>query len=213
MTTHRPSQRRPCAWPWCCATVAGWYYHVLALDLRRSGGPERCYLLARRLESAFTDLQTALRREQAFARDVSHELRTPLTLMRTTGSPSRRLLHERRAISPRPPYAGRIQLTEKAVNIVVSLLLLLAACLPAVALAQVHTLQHKDVKRRYIVYAPPAWHSAPQRALPVVFKFHGGGHTWPGADAFNVGLPIGKTSPSIDANEVMWAFFSRHRAS
>ena len=38
----------------------------------------------------------------------------------------------------------------------------------------------------------------------------GGGHTWPGADAFNVGLPIGNTSRSIDANEVMWKFFGRH---
>ena len=38
-----------------------------------------------------------------------------------------------------------------------------------------------------------------------------GGHTWPGADAFNVGLPIGKTTRAIDANEVMWEFFSRHR--
>ncbi|QKY04286.1 hypothetical protein G3257_19840 [Janthinobacterium lividum] len=38
-----------------------------------------------------------------------------------------------------------------------------------------------------------------------------GGHTWPGADAFNVGLPIGKTTRAIDANEVMWEFFSQHR--
>ena len=38
-----------------------------------------------------------------------------------------------------------------------------------------------------------------------------GGHTWPGADAFNVGLPIGKTTRAIDANEVIWEFFSRHR--
>lgn len=38
-----------------------------------------------------------------------------------------------------------------------------------------------------------------------------GGHTWPGADAFNIGLPIGKTTRAIDANEVMWKFFSRHR--
>ncbi|MGX9781800.1 extracellular catalytic domain type 1 short-chain-length polyhydroxyalkanoate depolymerase [Janthinobacterium lividum] len=37
-----------------------------------------------------------------------------------------------------------------------------------------------------------------------------GGHTWPGADAFNIGLPIGKTTRAIDANEVMWDFFSRH---
>jgi polyhydroxybutyrate depolymerase len=38
-----------------------------------------------------------------------------------------------------------------------------------------------------------------------------GGHTWPGADAFNVGLPIGKTSRDIDANELMWEFFGKHQ--
>lgn len=38
-----------------------------------------------------------------------------------------------------------------------------------------------------------------------------GGHTWPGADPFNVGLPIGKTTRDIDANEVMWEFFGKHR--
>ncbi|MES2759371.1 MAG: PHB depolymerase family esterase [Pseudomonadota bacterium] len=38
-----------------------------------------------------------------------------------------------------------------------------------------------------------------------------GGHTWPGADAFNVGLPIGKTSRDIDANEVIWQFLSKHQ--
>jgi len=38
-----------------------------------------------------------------------------------------------------------------------------------------------------------------------------GGHTWPGADPFNVGLPIGRTTRDIDANEAIWAFFARHR--
>ncbi|MUI13513.1 hypothetical protein GJV26_13730 [Massilia dura] len=38
-----------------------------------------------------------------------------------------------------------------------------------------------------------------------------GGHTWPGADPFNVGLPIGKTTRDIDANDVIWQFFDRHR--
>jgi len=39
-----------------------------------------------------------------------------------------------------------------------------------------------------------------------------GGHTWPGTDPFNVGLPIGKTTRDIDANEAIWTFFSRqHR--
>ncbi|MBQ5948715.1 PHB depolymerase family esterase [Massilia sp. ST3] len=38
-----------------------------------------------------------------------------------------------------------------------------------------------------------------------------GGHTWPGADPFNIGLPIGKTTRDVDANELMWQFFSQHR--
>ena len=38
-----------------------------------------------------------------------------------------------------------------------------------------------------------------------------GGHTWTGADAFNVGLPIGLTSRDIDANAPIWAFLSKHR--
>ena len=38
-----------------------------------------------------------------------------------------------------------------------------------------------------------------------------GGHTWPGADPFNIGLPIGKTTRDLDANEAIWAFFSRQR--
>ncbi len=38
-----------------------------------------------------------------------------------------------------------------------------------------------------------------------------GGHTWAGADAFNIGLPLGKTSRDIDANTVIWAFLSKHR--
>ncbi|MDO8071999.1 alpha/beta hydrolase-fold protein [Janthinobacterium sp. SUN176] len=48
-------------------------------------------------------------------------------------------------------------------------------------------------------------------ASVVLITVKEGGHTWPGADAFNVGLPIGKTTRAIDANEVMWGFFSRHR--
>jgi polyhydroxybutyrate depolymerase len=39
---------------------------------------------------------------------------------------------------------------------------------------------------------------------------HHGGHTWAGADGFNVGLPLGKTSRDIDANQVIWEFLSKH---
>ncbi|MGX9696861.1 sensor histidine kinase [Janthinobacterium lividum] len=46
--------------------------------------PDEIGFLARRLETTFAELQSVLRREQAFTRDVSHELRTPLTLMHNT---------------------------------------------------------------------------------------------------------------------------------
>ena len=32
-----------------------------------------------------------------------------------------------------------------------------------------------------------------------------------GADPFNVGLPIGRTSRDIDLNEIIWRFFAGHR--
>lgn len=37
-----------------------------------------------------------------------------------------------------------------------------------------------------------------------------GGHTWPGADSFNIGLPIGRTSKAVDVNELIWDFFRHH---
>jgi polyhydroxybutyrate depolymerase len=40
---------------------------------------------------------------------------------------------------------------------------------------------------------------------------HEGGHTWSGADPFNIGLPIGRTSTEIDLNETIWRFFALHR--
>ncbi|MBX2901672.1 MAG: hypothetical protein KF775_18630 [Cyclobacteriaceae bacterium] len=38
-----------------------------------------------------------------------------------------------------------------------------------------------------------------------------GGHNWPGADEFNVGLPLGKTSSEIELNEYMWFFFKTQK--
>ncbi len=38
-----------------------------------------------------------------------------------------------------------------------------------------------------------------------------GGHTWPGADPFNIGYPLGYTHQKLDVNEVMWSFFKEHR--
>jgi polyhydroxybutyrate depolymerase len=38
----------------------------------------------------------------------------------------------------------------------------------------------------------------------------GGGHTWPGSDPFNIGFSLGRTTKEIDANEIIWLFFSAH---
>ncbi len=48
------------------------------------------------------------------------------------------------------------------------------------------------------------------RAVTLV-TIHEGGHTWAGAESFNVGLPIGRTSRDIDLNEMMWRFFAAHQ--
>jgi len=41
-------------------------------------------------------------------------------------------------------------------------------------------------------------------------SINGGGHTWPGAHPFNIGFSLGKTSSDIDANDLIWKFFSAH---
>ncbi len=43
----------------------------------------------------------------------------------------------------------------------------------------------------------------------VLISIENGGHTWPGANDFNIGLPIGLTSREIDINEYIWEFFSK----
>jgi len=37
----------------------------------------------------------------------------------------------------------------------------------------------------------------------VLVKIENGGHTWPGADDFNIGFPLGKTTHDIQFNDVM----------
>jgi signal transduction histidine kinase len=48
------------------------------------GRQDEIGFLAERLETSFSELQTALLREHDFTRDVGHELRTPLTVMNNT---------------------------------------------------------------------------------------------------------------------------------
>lgn len=48
-------------------------------------------------------------------------------------------------------------------------------------------------------------------AAVALVTIENGGHTWPGADPFNVGLPIGSTARDLDANELIWRFLAPHR--
>ena len=43
-----------------------------------------------------------------------------------------------------------------------------------------------------------------------ILTINNGGHTWPGADDFNVGLPLGNTSKDINLNDLIWSFFNKH---
>lgn len=45
----------------------------------------------------------------------------------------------------------------------------------------------------------------------VLVKIENGGHTWPGANDFNVGFPLGKTTHDIVFNDVMWQFFNSNK--
>jgi polyhydroxybutyrate depolymerase len=45
----------------------------------------------------------------------------------------------------------------------------------------------------------------------VLIKIENGGHTWPGANDFNVGFPLGKTTHDIAFNDVIWEFFNLNR--
>lgn len=44
------------------------------------------------------------------------------------------------------------------------------------------------------------------KAKIAMLLIENGGHTWPGADPFNIGLPLGKTTQDLDFNEVFWDF-------
>jgi polyhydroxybutyrate depolymerase len=42
----------------------------------------------------------------------------------------------------------------------------------------------------------------------VLYEIHGMGHTWPGRESRYRAL--GRVTQNVDANEVMWEFFTRH---
>lgn len=54
-------------------------------------------------------------------------------------------------------------------------------------------------------------HDCPPGADAQLYRIEGGGHAWPGS-AFSAQVEplVGRTTFSIDANEVMWAFFQDH---
>jgi polyhydroxybutyrate depolymerase len=45
----------------------------------------------------------------------------------------------------------------------------------------------------------------------VVYTIEGGGHTWPGGPQYLPTFLVGKVSHNLNATQVVWDFFSRHR--
>lgn len=45
----------------------------------------------------------------------------------------------------------------------------------------------------------------------VLIQIKNGGHTWPGANDFNIGYPLGKTTHDILMNKTLWDFFDANR--
>jgi polyhydroxybutyrate depolymerase len=55
------------------------------------------------------------------------------------------------------------------------------------------------------------WGDCTDGADVELITIEGGGHTWPGSQFFQtVAQIVGRTTTSIDANELMWAFFQKH---
>jgi polyhydroxybutyrate depolymerase len=49
-------------------------------------------------------------------------------------------------------------------------------------------------------------------ATVILYAIEGGGHTWPGGYQYFNERIIGKTSRDMDASEVIWGFFKKHKA-
>jgi polyhydroxybutyrate depolymerase len=54
-------------------------------------------------------------------------------------------------------------------------------------------------------------YSCPAGADVELYRIEGGGHTWPGSEfSARIESIVGRTTTSISADEVMWAFFQSH---
>lgn len=61
-----------------------------------------------------------------------------------------------------------------------------------------------------------SWTGCSQDADVDFYKVTGGGHTWPGTDPTVAGFTesfLGKTTQDVNANDLMWQFFSRYELS
>jgi polyhydroxybutyrate depolymerase len=45
----------------------------------------------------------------------------------------------------------------------------------------------------------------------VLYSVKGAGNTWPGGEQYEAEKTVGKTSPDLNANEVIWNFFVTRR--
>jgi polyhydroxybutyrate depolymerase len=46
-----------------------------------------------------------------------------------------------------------------------------------------------------------------QNAQVALYSVKGGGNTWPGGEQYEAEKTVGKTSPDLNANEIIWSFF------
>ena len=53
----------------------------------------------------------------------------------------------------------------------------------------------------------------PSQSHVVHARVVGGGHTWPGGNAYAPAFVVGLTSEDVDATELFWAFFSQSGSS
>lgn len=66
-------------------------------------------------------------------------------------------------------------------------------------------IQHYKTNDEHIIVAILYYNDNATLASMIIEQ---GGHTWPGADPFNVGLPLGNTAQGFDFNTFFWEFLS-----
>jgi polyhydroxybutyrate depolymerase len=80
-------------------------------------------------------------------------------------------------------------------------------CIPTARISELDDTDPTDGTRVFVKH----YEGGSDDTEVILYAVEGGGHTWPGGFQYLPVRLIGRTSRDIDANEIIWSFFKRHR--